>query len=415
MTQAAPATAVKIGFKELVALVAMLMALNALAIDSMLPALPAIGAALNVADANRRQWVVTAYLLGFGVTQIIYGPLSDRFGRRPVLFVGVAIYVVFSLASAFAWSFESLMAARVMQGVGAASTRVLAVAIVRDQYEGRRMAQVMSLSFLVFLGVPIIAPSLGAVILMLGPWRWIFLLLGLWGVAILVWAGLRLPETLHPENRMPIDLKRIAAAAAETVTNRLSIGYSLAMAVIVGCLFGFINSAQQVFEVALGNAAAFPMVFAGVGCCIAMASLMNAGLVQRLGQRLLSHTALIGFTAFSALHMAIALAGYETLTTFAVLQALTMFCFGFIGGNFGSMAMTPLGHIAGTAASVQGVISSVGGALIGFAIGQQFDGTTVPMTAGFTLCGLTAIGIVLWTERGRLFVAREEASAADAI
>ena len=214
MTQAAPATAVKIGFKELVALVAMLMALNALAIDSMLPALPAIGEALNIADANQRQWVVTAYLLGFGVTQIIYGPLSDRFGRRPVLFVGVAIYVVFSLASAFAWSFESLMAARVMQGVGAASTRVLAVAIVRDQYEGRRMAQVMSLSFLVFLGVPIIAPSLGAVILMLGPWRWIFLLLGLWGVAILVWAGLRLPETLHPENRMPIDLGRIGAAAA---------------------------------------------------------------------------------------------------------------------------------------------------------------------------------------------------------
>ncbi|MBN8551363.1 MAG: multidrug effflux MFS transporter [Caulobacterales bacterium] len=413
MTQSTSASAPRasIGFKELVALVAMLMALNALAIDSMLPALPAIGAGLGIDDANQRQWVVTAYLLGFGVTQIIYGPLSDRFGRRPVLFVGVVIYVAFSLLAAFAWSFEALLAARVLQGVGAASTRVLAVAIVRDQYEGRRMAQVMSLSFLVFLGVPIIAPSLGALILMLGPWRWIFAVLGLWGVAILIRAGLRLPETLHPENRMPIDLKRITSAAGETVSNRLSIGYTLAMAVIVGCLFGFINSSQQVFEVALGNAEIFPIIFAVVGCGIAAASLLNAGLVQRLGQRLLSHTALIGFTVFSAIHFAAALAGWESLTAFAVLQTLTMFCFGFIGGNFGSMAMTPLGHIAGTAAAVQGVISSVGGALIGFFIGQQFDGTTVPLTAGFTLCGLTAIAIVLWTERGRLFSAVEEAAA----
>jgi len=406
-----PSQRAPIGFKELVAMVAMLMALNALAIDSMLPALPAIGESLGVDDANRRQWVVTAYLLGFGVTQIIYGPLSDRFGRRPVLFTGVGLYVIFSLMAAFAWSFETLLAARVLQGVGAASTRVLAVAIVRDQYEGRRMAQVMSLSFLVFLGVPIIAPSLGALIVLAGPWPWIFALLGLWGAIVLVWAGLRLPETLHPEDRMPINLKRIGAAAWETVTNRLSIGYTLAMTAIVGCLFGFITSAQQVFDEALGNAAIFPIIFAVVGCGIAAASLLNAALVQRLGQRLLSHTALIGFTAVSTVHLVVAASGHESLITFAVLQTLTMFCFGFIGGNFGSMAMTPLGHIAGTAASVQGVISSVGGALIGFAIGQQFDGTTVPMTAGFTLCGLTAIGIVLWTERGRLFVTRTAAQA----
>ena len=210
---------------------------------------------------------------------------------------------------------------------------------------------------------------------------------------------------------MPIDLKRIGAAAWETVSNRLSIGYTLAMAVIVGCLFGFINSAQQVFEVALGNAAIFPVIFAMVGCFMAAASLLNASLVQRLGQRLLSHTALIGFTLFSAGHFAVALSGHETLITFAVLQALTMFCFGFIGGNFGSMAMTPMGHIAGTAAAVQGVISSVGGTLIGFFIGQQFDGTTVPMTLGFTVCGLATIAIVLWTERGRLFSGHEAASA----
>lgn len=401
-----PADRRTIGFKELVALVAMLMALNALAIDSMLPALPAIGEALGVTDANQRQWVVTAYLLGFGFAQIAYGPLADRFGRRPILFVGVGIYVLGSLLAAFAWSFETLLAARVVQGIGAASTRVLAVAIVRDCYEGRRMAQVMSLSFLVFLGVPIIAPSLGALIVVVAPWHWIFVVLGLWGGAILAWAALRLPETLHPEDRLPIDLKRIGGAFAETVTTRASIGYTLAMTAIVGCLFGFINSAQQIFADAFDAETLFPIIFAAVAGGIAVASILNARFVERFGMRLLSHVALIGFTGVSAIHFAVAAMGHESLVTFAVLQTLTMFCFGFLGGNFGAMAMAPLGHIAGTASSAQGVISAVGGALIGFFIGQNFDGSTAPLTLGFTLCGLTAIGIVLWTERGRLFTAR---------
>ena len=403
---ATPAERRPIGFKELVALVAMLMALNALAIDAMLPALPAIGEAMGVTDANQRQWVVTAYLLGFGFAQIVYGPLSDRYGRRPVLFLGVGVYVAASLIAAFAWSFETLLVARIIQGIGAASTRVLAVAIVRDCYEGRRMAQVMSLSFLVFLGVPIIAPSLGAVIVLFGPWNWIFVVLGLWGAAILAWAALRLPETLHPENRLPIDLGRIAGAFAETVTTRASIGYTLASTAIVGCLFGFINSAQQIFADAFGAEALFPIIFALVASGIAAASILNARFVQRFGMRLLSHAALIGFTAVSAVHFAVAFTGHENLVTFAALQMLTMFCFGFLGGNFGAMAMEPLGHIAGTASSAQGVISAVGGALIGFFIGQHFDGSTAPLTLGFTLCGLTAIGIVLWTERGRLFTAK---------
>ena len=406
MTEAVAAPRSVIGFKELVALVAMLMALNALAIDSMLPALPAIGDALGFADANDRQWVITAYLLGFGFAQIIYGPLSDRYGRRPVLFLGIGIYVAFSLLAGLAWNTESLLAARALQGVGAASTRVLAIAIVRDTYEGRRMAQVMSLSFLVFLGVPVIAPSMGAVFVAFAPWRWIFLVLGLLSAAVLVWAALRLPETLKPENRLPIDLRRIGGAFLETVRNRLSIGYTLAMTAIMGCLFGFINSAQQIFADAFDAEAIFPIIFALVAGGIAVASILNARFVERFGMRMLSHGALIGFTTVSAVHFLVAASGHESLVTFTVLQMLTMFCFGFLGGNFGAMAMGPLGHIAGSASSVQGVISAVGGALIGFFIGQHFDGTTSPLTLGFTLCGLAAIGIILWTEHGRLFVAR---------
>ena len=403
----APSAAVKgPGFPEFVALIAMMMALNALAIDSMLPALPAIGEALGVASENSRQWVITAYLLGFGVTQIIYGPLADRYGRKPVLMVGLSLYVVFSVLAAFSPTFELLIAARVGTGVGAAALRVLAVSIVRDRYAGRTMARVMSLSFLVFLGVPILAPTLGQAILLVAPWPWVFGVLAVGGAAFAAWAAIRLPETLHPENRMPIRVGRVTSAFREALTNRQSIGYTLAITAISGALFGFINSSQQIFFDVFHEPQLFTLVFGAVAGGIAVASLLNARLVERLGSRLISHTALLGFITMSGIHAVVALTGHETIWTFAVLQALTMFCFGFIAGNFGSMAMEPMGHIAGTASSAQGFISTTGGATLGFLIGQQFNGSAVPMTLGFVSLGLTALVCVLIAERGRLFRAR---------
>lgn len=380
-----------------------MMALNALAIDSMLPALPAIGADLGVANENSLQWVVTAYLLGFGAAQLIYGPVADRFGRKSVLLFGVGVYVMFSLLATLAPTFETLILARIGQGLGSACTRVLAVSIVRDRYEGRTMARVMSFSFLVFLGVPILAPSLGQLIMLVGPWRWIFAGLGLIGVALIVWASLRLPETLKPEDRLPIQVKRLTSAYKTALTDRTAMGYTLAMTAITGALFGFINSSQQIFADVFDAEAAFPAVFALIAGGIAVASLVNARLVVKLGSRKISHTALIGFTTVSAVHAAVALSGHETIWTFAVLQTLTMFCFGLIAGNFGAMAMETMGHIAGTAASIQGFISTVFGSLLGFAVGQQFNGTTVPMSLGFTVFGLTALALVLFAERGRLF------------
>ena len=394
------------GFPEFVALIAMMMALNALAIDAMLPALPAIGDALGVASENGRQWVITAYLLGFGVAQILYGPLADRFGRKPVLMIGLALYIVFSLLAAFSPTFELLIAARVGTGIGAAALRVLAVSIVRDRYSGRTMARVMSLSFLVFLGVPILAPALGQLILTVAPWQWVFGVLAVGGTAFAIWAAIRLPETLHPEDRMPIQAGRIASAFRAALTNRRSIGYTLAITAISGALFGFINSSQQIFFDVFHAPGLFTVLFGAVAGGIAVASLLNARLVERLGSRLISHTALLGFILMSAIHAAVAVSGHETIWTFAVLQALTMFCFGFIAGNFGSMAMEPMGHIAGTASSAQGFISTTGGATLGFVIGQQFNGSTVPMTTGFVLLGLTALVSVLFAERGHLFRAR---------
>lgn len=391
------------GFRAFVALIAAMMATNALAIDSMLPALPAIGNSLAITEPNSRQWIITSYLLGFGVAQLIYGTLSDRYGRRPILLLGFVIYAIASIAAAAAPSFEAMMVARVVQGIGAAATRVLAVSIVRDCYSGRQMARVMSLAFIVFLAVPVIAPSLGQVIMLVAPWRGIFGLLAAFGIVVGLWAAAKLPETLHPEDRKPLAFGSIVGSFRTILTNRVAMGYMLAMTLVMGSLFGFINSAQQVFVDVFHAGTYFTGIFAMIALFIAAASLVNARVVGRMGSRRVSHAALIGFIAVTCLHAAIAAAGLETIWVFALLQSLTMFAFGLIGPNFGAISMEPLGHVAGTASSVQGFITTVGGALMGFAIGQRLDGTVVPLTLGFGACGIGALVLVLVAEKGQLF------------
>lgn len=399
----APTPPGEIGFKQFVALVAAIMAVNALAIDSMMPALAAIGHDLGVGMENDRQWVISAYLMGFGVAQIIFGPLADRFGRRRVLQSGIAIYIVFSLVSALATSFDMLLAARVAQGIGAAASRVLVVSIVRDRFSGRQMARVMSLTLIVFLAVPILAPSLGQLVLLVAPWRWIFASLAIYGAGVMTWIALRLPETLHAEDRLPMSVAAVAQAFRVTLTNRIAVGYMLAMTLVLGGLFGFINSAQQVFVEVFDEPLYFTLNFAAIAGFMAIASLFNARIVGRLGTRRVSHSALLGYTVFAVVHGGIVFAGYENLWTFTVFQAGIMFCFGLVGPNFGAMAMEPLGHLAGTAASVQGSCTTIGGALLGFIIGQNFDGTVRPLMVGFVVCALASLVAVLITEKGRLF------------
>ena len=261
----------------------------------------------------------------------------------------------------------------------------------------------MSLSFLVFLGVPILAPTLGQLVLFVAPWRWIFGVLALAGSGFMIWALVRLPETLAPENRLPIRFAWIAEAFRAVVSDRLSVGYTLAMTAITGALFAFINSSQQIFFDVFEEPGLFTTVFGLMAAGIAVASLTNARLVERLGSRRLSHLALIGFIASAAVHAGVALSGNESLISFALLQGLTMFCFGFIAGNFGALAMNNMGRIAGTASSVQGFVSTTFGSLTGFVIGQSFDGTAAPMTIGITTCGVLALVAVLIAERGTLF------------
>ncbi len=403
------------GFKQFVAFVAAVMATNALAIDTMLPALPVIGQALGISSDNDRQWIVTAYLLGFGAAQIVYGTIADRFGRRPVLLAALALYALFSAVAGFANAPGVMVVARVLQGIGAAGTRVLAVSIVRDRFAGRQMARVMSLTFIVFLAVPIAAPSLGQLIMRVAPWPAIFFALAAFGATVLVWTALRLPETLHDEDRLPISATRIWGAFRWVLSERMAVGYTLAMTTMIGALFGYINSVQQIFADVFHAASLFPLIFGLSALFMAAASLLNARVVGRIGMHRVSHSALLGHVVVGAVHAALAWSGMETLWVFALCQSLMLFCFGLVVSNFGAMAMEPLGHIAGTASSVQGFVTIVGGALLGLSIGQRFDGSVIPMTLGFTVLGLISLAIVLVTEKGRLFHSTQASAGAAGI
>jgi MFS transporter, DHA1 family, multidrug resistance protein len=396
-------------FGLFVALIAALMAVTPLGIDSMLPALPHIGRALHVASENQQQWVVAVYVFGFGAAQIVYGPLADRFGRKAVLVPSLVLFAALSIVAGLAQSFAGLIAARLFQGIAGASGRVLTVSIVRDCFAGRQMARVMSTSFMVFLMVPIFAPSIGQAILAIGSWRLIFFCLAGFALLVATVAGLLMHETLHPEFRRPLSPRTIGQGIVATLTERSALGYTLAITLIFGALMGFINSIQQIFADIFHAPRLFPLVFAGVGLSMALAAFVNARIVERLGTRQVSHTALIGMIAVSAVHVMVAASGRETILTFAVLQWATMFCFGLIGSNFGSMAMENVGAIAGTASSVQGFVSTCGGALLGLAVGQSFNGTAIPLAAGFLILGTGALAIVLVTERGKLFHAHHGA------
>ena len=400
---------------EFIALAAALMAANALAIDIMLPAMQQIGESLGVVDPNHRQFVVGVYMAGFGIGQLAFGPISDRFGRRAPLLAGLGIYVAAAFGAALAPTFPILLAWRALQGIGAAATRVIGVSLVRDVYVGRRMAEVMSLVMMVFMLVPILAPGLGQIVMtVFGEWHAIFVFMGLIGLAVTVWGALRLPETLPESARRPFEPKVIAQGFRAVLSHRRSIGYTLASTAVFGGFFGFINSAQQIYVDIYGLGELFPLFFAGGAGVMALSNFMNSRLVGRFGMRRLSHAALLIFLTVSLILLLVSLSGPVPLPVFLVLFALAMAQYGCIGANFGAMAMEPVGHVAGTASSTQGFLQTVGGGLLGAALGQAFDGTVTPLAAGF--CGLSTVALmmVLMAEGGRLFGKGEAAPAVDA-
>ncbi|WP_313528836.1 multidrug effflux MFS transporter [Shinella sp.] len=395
---------------EFIALMAFLMALNALAIDIMLPGLQQIGASLGVENENHRQYVISAYLIGFAFAQLLYGPISDRFGRRLPMFVGLGIYVVSSLAAIFVPSFAALLALRFIQGIGSAAMRVITVSIVRDIFGGRAMAEVMSLIMMVFMVIPVMAPSIGQVVMLFGNWHLIFAFMAVVAMIVWAWMYIRLPETLHEDDVRPFTVRSVLGGFRIVLTDRVALCYTLASTFIFGALFGFINSAQQIYVGIYGLGVWFPVAFAAVAAFMALSSFVNAKLVGRFGMRKLSHGALVGFLTVNTLWLALTLAwpGHVPFPVFIVLFALAMFQFGWIGSNFNSLAMEPLGHVAGTASSVLGFMGTAGGTVIGAIIGQSFNGTALPLVTGFFSLSIIGLIFVLIAERGKLFQAHNK-------
>jgi len=395
---------------ELVAIVAGLMTLNAMAIDIMLPALTQItsatGLTSHAASDNRQQLIIFSYVLGFGAPQLVWGPLADRFGRRAPLFIGLIGYIITSLLCAMMRDFWALLAMRFLQGVFSSGARIVASAVVRDLFAGRAMASFMSLVMTIFMIVPILAPAFGQVILMVAPWEAIFLWLAIWGSIMLGWTWLRLPETLAKPARRPLNLASVFGAYKRVVGTPVSLGYMCASGIVFGALFAFIASSEQVLREVFGKGDTFAYWFAGVAGVMAIANFTNSRLVEKLGMRRISHTALILFTMLSASLALLTVLLGENFVLFFPFFAIIFGCFGLMGSNFSALAMEPLGKIAGTASAAYGFATTLTSALIGAYIGAHFDGSSVPLMLGFAVLGSVSLIIVLITEKGRLFSTR---------
>ncbi len=384
-------------------MMAMLLALNALAIDTMLPALAQIGDFYQVANANDQQLVIFAYILGFGIPQLFFGPISDRYGRKGLLQISLVGYSLTAFMCMLVSNFEALLAVRFLQGVFSAGARVIAGAVIRDVTSGRVMAKVMSLVLTVFMIVPILAPGIGTLIMQFAHWKWTFGVLGVAGMATFCWTLIRLPKTLPAEMRRPLDVKSITTAYWKVMTTRVTIGYMAASGIIFGALFAFIGASEQIFDDAFGRGDKFWLWFGVIAIMLAIANFVNSRIVERVGMRRISHAIMLAFIALSLLNLVAMQISGENFYVFLFIFGLTFACFGMMGANFASLALEPLGEIAGTANAAYGFATSTVSSLIGLFVARQFDGTIMPILFGFLGLGIASFIVVFLTEKGRLF------------
>lgn len=384
----------------------MSMALAALGIDLMLPAFGAIRADLGLApDSNAVTGLVTAYFLGLALGQLVYGPLADRFGRRPTLFLGYGVYAAGALAGALLPSLGGLLVARFVWGLGAAGPRVITLAVVRDRWEGERMARAMSFIMAVFILVPIVAPTLGAAVAAVASWRLLFAACVFAAALMTLWAARRLPETLAEANRRELRFGRVAAAAREVATHRQTVAYTLAMTALYGVFTSYLGSSEVIYAEVFDASELFPFLFGGLAAVMGGAMLVNANVVDRFGTRRFAHGVLIGYLVAAGVLVTIAVAtgGTPSLWLFMAGMALMLSAHALLIPNFNTIAMHPMGSIAGTASSVIGAVQLAVGALLGAALDRMFDGTILPLAVGFLGYGVIAMALVLWAEGGRLF------------
>lgn len=399
--------------RHFTALLSMMMALTAIAIDMMLPAFDQIRASYGLAvDSTRVAQIVTVFFIGMALAQYFYGPLADRFGRKPVLYAGFAIYALGALGSLLAPSLNLVLVSRFIWGVGAAAPRVVSVSIVRDYYSGDRMARAMSYIMAVFVMVPILAPSIGAALIKVFPWQSTFAFCLVFVAVIAAWATV-LPETLAPQDRRPIEPRAIWAATLEVLSNRITMGYTLAMTAIFSVFTSYLASSERIFGDFYGRPDEFPFIFGGIAAVMGVAMVTNAQIVERVGTRRLVHMMLVGYVAASAILAAVAAVagGHLPFWPFVLGLAVVIVFHSLLVPNLNAIAMLPMGHIAGTASAVIGTISLAIGAFLGSMIDRTYTDSAMPLLIAFLGFGVLALAVVLWAERGRLVVPPRESLA----
>jgi len=379
--------ALRISEKEFTLLMALMISIVAISIDAMLPALGLIGADLGVADINRTQLVIVSIFSGMAIGQLVAGPLSDALGRKPVLNAGIALYLAGSVACWLAADFTLLLAGRFVQGLGVAAPYVTAVSVVRDRFAGRDMARVMSLVMMVFILVPAIAPSLGLAVMHVSGWRAIFLLYIVYAVMVGSWIAVRLEETLPPSHRVPLTAAAFAHGFGQVLRNRTTATYMVAMGLTFGSLIGYLGASRQIFQDQFGAGERFALYFGALALVLGGASLLNSRLVGRWGMRLICHRGALTIVAASAVFLALHGVTAITLPMFLAYAAVLFFAFGVMFGNLNAIAMEPMGDVAGMASAIIGAASSGVSLCLGTLIGQLYDGTLVPIAAGFTVLG----------------------------
>ena len=389
------------GFAEFVVLIALIISLVALSIDVVLPALPAMAADLNFENTNDAQFVISILFLGMGFGQIIFGPLSDTIGRKPAINIGFIIFILGCVLSIFAQDFDDMMIGRFLQGFGAAAPRIVSIALVRDYYEGRVMARVMSFVMTVFILVPVIAPAIGQLIIVYSSWHAIFVLFLLLSLIAMIWFGLRQPETLPPERRTRFSMGQIIRDIKIICSLPVAMGYTVTMGLIFGAFIGYLSSAQQIFQEQYGLGNQFAFYFGVLAASIGLASLANAQLVMLFGMRRLSRIAVIFIALLSGPFFVLA-QYYQGHPPLAMLMAYLLGVFFFMGilfGNLNALAMEPLGRIAGLGAAVVGSISTLLSVVLGVIVANAYDGTIIPLVAGFAVLSTMCLATMYWSEK----------------
>jgi MFS transporter, DHA1 family, multidrug resistance protein len=386
-------TVKRLAEKELVALFALMMSLTALSMDAMLPAFPNIAESLAIVDYQKTQWIVSAMILGMVFGEIVFGPLSDAIGRKKSILLGISVYLVGSVIALLASSIEAFLIGRMIQGFGVAGPKIASRALIRDMYKGAAMARIMSFVMMIFLLVPMLAPSVGQLVVKVADWRWIFVLLMTQSAVAGIWLLLRQPETLAIENRIPLRWERIWLDIQFVLSRRDVVAYTILLGCVFGAVMLYISTAQSIFQDVYETGDRFPLFFAILAIGSAIINFSNGKIVMHVGMLrcVVGALSVMLTMALVLLGLSLSFDGVPPFGLFMVLGVVMFSCLGMIFGNVNAMAMEPLGKVAGLGTSLISSLSSLIAIILAAILGLFYNFTLVPLAAGFVLFSAVAL------------------------